>query len=287
LELRVRTSISGRRLFASVTAGALAWAGLALTVPAAPARADMIFATTVVSIGSRQPLDGSQAALTTDLPNANWVWGAGWNWGAPFVSATWDPPGVAVNIASLGEEKTAVGLSLASAGPYTKPTQFTVSADLAVTGASGGGLGFWSAMPARDDSLVSTQNFTGLTQVSDPGNPDDGSLRLYENGTAVGAPVATGVTTGGSTFNTLQYDVDTATGTITNVLLNGNPVNIGAASAAFTDSATAFVGMMSGAGARTTFNSFSVNSITGAPEPASLSLLALGGLLVLPRRRRA
>lgn len=215
-----------------------------------------VIATTFVPTGSRQTLNGTKIGLTADLPNGNWVWGAGWNWGSPYVPATWD--GAPQDIANLAEEKTALGVSLASGGSYTKPTQMHITADLSLdtTRANGGGLGFWSAMPARTDGADSLTGFTGLNLLS------NGNLQLYANGAAVGSPVATGALTNGA-FYTLAYDVNTSTGAISNVVFNGSAKTF--SSTAFTSSATAFAGVLSRAGARASMKNFKVTPISAAP----------------------
>ncbi len=258
-------------------------AGLAMSQSA---QATTIVATNFVSGGSNVTLDGTQVGLATNLPGGNWVWGAGWNWGSPLVNATW-MGGRPKNSADLGEEKSALGISLASAGSYTKPTAFTVSADIEFIGGTNAaelsGLGFWSAMPPRLDSAGSFQNFTGLA-VSLGGN-----VQLYVNGSPVGSPAATSALAV-NTFYTLNYDVNTSTGAISNVVFNGAPVS-GITSAAFTDAATAFAGALSGpnvpgGSTRTAFTNFSINSVV-VPEPVSLGLLALCGLLIIGHRRTA
>jgi hypothetical protein len=210
-----------------------------------------ILATTFTPTGSRQTLNGTKIGLTTDLPNANWTWGAGWNWGSPYVPATWDSG--AQNIANLAEEKTALGVSLATSGSYTKPTHLRISADLQVdaTRANGGGLGFWSAMPARTDTADSLIGFTGLNLRA------NGDLQLYANGAAVGSPVATGALTSG-TFYTLSYNIDTASGAISNVVFNGTARTF--SSSAFTNAATTFAGVLTRTGARASTRNFSVKT---------------------------
>jgi len=209
-----------------------------------------ILVTGFVSDASRQSLDGTATGLGTNLPGGNWIWGAGWNWGAPFVHATWDP--APYNCADLAEEKTVLAHGLASSGSYVKPAKIRISAELSVTGTYGGGLGYWSNIPARADGGNSTTSFTGLNLKG------DGSLQLYVNGTAVGSPVATIPLVSG-TFYALSYDVDTATGALSNVIFNGSAVS-GFSTTGFTASATSFAGGMSGVGGRTKMRNFKVSS---------------------------
>ena len=200
--------------------------------------------------GGRQPLDGTQIGLGANLNGGKWVWGAGWHWGIPYVPAKWESSNL--NRADLSEEKTALGISLASTASYSKPTRLRITADLVVSH-NGGGLGFWSVMPERDDHATSLTHFTGLNLKP------NGDLQVIEDGIEVGSPVHTdGIAN--DKFNNLAYDVDTTTGAISNVVFNTKPVP-GLASAAFKDSATAFGGVLSAGGGRASFNNFKVSSV--------------------------
>jgi hypothetical protein len=204
-------------------------------------------------------LDATQTGLLANTPAGKWVWGAGWNWGGPYIPAAWDA--APQSIVNLAEEKTALGISIASAGKYAKPSQLHISADLAVTGNDngGGGLGFWSVMPARDDSGDSLVHFTGLNLML------DGGIQVYEDGAPVGAPVATLAITPGQ-FYTLAYDVNIDTGAISKVIFNGKPVD-GLTSTAFKNAATAFAGVLSrqGGGVRVSMNNFAVTATSDVP----------------------
>jgi hypothetical protein len=211
-----------------------------------------ILTTGFVTNGTHQNVDGTTIGLTANLPGGNWIWGAGWNWGAPYVPATYES--APYNCLKLAEEKTALGHSLASSGSYTKPAHIRISADIGLdtTRANGGGLGFWSAMPARSDSASSLTGFTGLNLKS------NGTLQLYVNGSAVGSPVSVGALTNGTFYN-LSYNVDTATGAISSVVFNGAAVS-GISSTGFTNAATAYAGVFSAAGARAQANNITISS---------------------------
>jgi hypothetical protein len=246
-------------------------AGVAVA-PAAP-----IIDTNVVSTDSRQSITGTQLEITTNLPNSSWQWGAGWSWGSPFIPATWDPPGIPANIISLSEENTAVGLSIASTGGYTKPTQMTLSADLVMLGNMNNniGLGFWGTFPATNAGTSST-SFTGIML-----NEVNGTLQVFENGSAAGSAVSIGSVVE-NTFYSLSYDVNTTTGALSNVRFEG-VAKAGLSSAAFTNAATAVAGVMDQNGSRGGFKSFSVDAV---PEPASLGLLCLAAGGLFTRRQR-
>jgi hypothetical protein len=245
----------------------------------ARAQTPIINGNNFVSGGSNVALDGTQVGLTSNLPGGNWTWGAGWNWQAPEVLATWNG-GSPMNCVFLGEEKTVLGIPLTT-GTYTPPTQLQVSALISPyadgSHTTGGGLGFWSVLPARDDSLTSQTNFTGLQLDS------NGDVQLYQNGIASGSPITTGLAAAAGAFYPLSFNINTATGSISNIMYDGAPVS-GITSSAFTAAATANFGVCSWGSGRCNFNDIEVAAAT--PEPASLALLALGGLLVLPRRRR-
>ena len=234
--------------------------GAAPTPAAVPADRVVISSGTIKADEIRGPLSGSQVALATNLPGGKWVWGAGWNWGEPYVPANWDGP--PQNVANLAEEKTALGVTIASTGTYVKPVMIHISADLALAGNpegggsnSGGGLGFWSVMPPRDDDESSTNHFTGLNLML------NGDIQVFEDGAEAGKPVPTFAITPGKLYN-LAYDVNTAMGAVSNVFLDGKPV-AGVTGHKFKDTATNFAGVLSrqGAGVRVSMNNFMVSSL--------------------------
>lgn len=255
----------------AVLAGSLA--GLSEAAP--------IVSSNFVSTGSNVNLNGTSGNLSANEPGGTWVWGAGWNWAQPMVNATW-MGGTVKDAAYLSEEDTALGISIASNSPYSKPATLHLSGDLRMDGSlnNTAGLGFWSAMPARSDggASSSTNNFTGIIM-----DEVAGTLRVYSGGALQGSAVSVGSLSEG-VFYTLSYDVDTATGALSNVVFNGSPVS-GLTSSAFTDSATAYAGAMSGGGSRLILDNLLVEPAS-VPEPATLGLAAIG-LVGLTRRRRA
>jgi hypothetical protein len=133
-----------------------------------------------------------------------------------------------------------VALKLASNGAYVKPTVMTISAHLGFGADTETGkclLGFYSAL-AGPHSYDALANFTGLVLQT------DGTLQLVEKG----KPVGTGVKFTGK-FDLqqgavlLSYSVDTTKGTISNITLAGSSSDYTLTSTAFTDAATAFVGI--------------------------------------------
>ena len=187
------------------------------------------------------------------------------------------------NQAVLGAD-IGVGVNLNNNSPtvYTISDVFNNSGDsgnhtgFALNGAA---LGFYNSFPAGGGEGFN--EFTGL--VVD----NTGYVSLDVNGTDNGPFVsATGFNATGS--NSFSYTVDTSTGTISNVLLNGNSVAITAPDGSFTPALTAYAGFFNHSttgGNIATFDNFTVST----PEPATLGLFAVGGLglLLLGRKRVA
>lgn len=262
---------------------------LALGLGSASA-ATIIDAGNFVSTGSNQTLNGTTIGLTANSPGGNWVWGSGYNWTAgPQVNATW--LGGLQNAVTLSNESESLGLSLASNGGYTKPIEFTISVSIQytqfITDKPVGDsnllrLGFWSAMGTPSGAPNSLTNFTGLVINTDHTN-GSATLMLSENGSLSGN-VALGTAISVGTFYNFAYTVNTSTGAISGISFNGSPVSA-FSTTAFTDSATAFVGVASGVASRVGFDNLVVDAV---PEPSTWALLLGGGLFVgyLRRTRR-
>lgn len=264
--------------------------GCAALTLAAVAGATTIIQTDFVSNGDNVSLPGTTVGITTNLPGGNWVTGGGYSWSSPQTFATW-MGGTLQDVATLNQEKTALGLTM---GSYNTGT-LTVSADIYFgdTNApnAAGGVGFWSAIPPKSTDpvdQVGVTNFSGF-MISRP----TGNLQLYVAGSAVGAavPVAAGPLSLSTNISgvqtlipyTIKYDVDTASGDISNVTFNGTPI-ADFTTTGFTSAATANVGIVSDFGSNgITFDNLNVSS--AVPEPATLGLVALSGLALLRRRR--
>ena len=225
---------------------------------------------------------------TVDAPGSTWVLGNGINT-------------ISGNAEVVGNDGAAA-VSIASAGLYTKPTNFTISAQLNVQNMTPGAgdqgsvggvifargitLGFFdptgvqTLTDVRRSPLGVLYNDSGYLELVAPDGGIVQVLAMVSTSDPSNDPIPT---TG---FHTLSYNVDTTTGNIAHVTFDGFPINFGAAesSGLFTDAATTYAGNYAGSGSGDTFGSLDNFTII-TPEPASLGLLAAGGLVLLWRRR--
>jgi len=143
-----------------------------------------------------------------------------------------------------------VAVPLSSQGAYTKPKKFTISAEFVGLGSGPRpALGFYSALPvmpatkegeppAKGEAV--DKNFTGLVLTPFGAGLDNGTLALYVNGKTETSMKYTG-SFDQTQIHRLSYDVDTATGAISNVSLTGSTSDYSSLkTTAFTDAATAY-----------------------------------------------
>ena len=142
-----------------------------------------------------------------------------------------------IDLTCYGNSTGAVAIPRSNPASATKEQHFNISAELCGIDPS---LGFYSALTKQDafggaDAFL---NFTGLRLAP------DGALSLYRQGGMV-STVAYSGTFDPKVFHTLSYEVDTSSGTISNVNLQGSTSDYSSFSAtkAFTPEATAYAGL--------------------------------------------
>lgn len=174
------------------------------------------------------------------------------------------------------------GISIASANGYVEPADLTISASVEVNNSNSVGVGFYNSLPAQGSGAYN--NFVGVQW--------NGDQHLFlENGssnTDLGFFGSLSMTT----FYTLSYSVNTATGSISSLTFDGQSVAT-PATTIFAGSATNLAGFYSTSSAVSdngyidNFNLSSPDNVA-VPEPATLGLFALGavGLLLVTRKRK-
>ena len=227
--------------------------------------------------GVWKAIEDTQLGLTVNLPFGSWICGGGWDWSQPEIAG---------DHFSAGEEHACAALPLASHGDYDRPARLTISGEIAHS-QGGGGLGFWNVVPLRSKEYVVENTFdeeggtnivrtekryydsrTGYTGLIF--TPTRKTLQVYAGGKLQGSPVTVEVT-GDNDYHTLKYTIDTSTGALEYVLLNGRLV-LGLTSDAFTEVNTAYAGFMTDGGGRTDCKNFEVTEGQEMPVDPVLTI---------------
>jgi len=194
------------------------------------------------------------------------------------------------NRARLGAD-TYANIDIASAGGFVQPPFLRISAIMDI-GSTGGpstpdgteptrglGLGFYAGV---GDNIFVDTDFRGLVLTT------DGRLvlgRTGENGSPrVGTveTIVSGLDNAGQ--HTLSFEIDTGSGDISNILLDGN-LQPDVSTTLFNAEVNraGFFASSSAGGTSAYIDDFTVEGVV--PEPTSLALLCLGGLVIARRRR--
>lgn len=176
-----------------------------------------------------------------NLPSGTWVLASGDGNYETYVRGSSSYPGSTShpysgqfhNIASSA-------ITLGDGYDYVKPAQLDLAADLAFGNTTPTTryvlLGFYSAI-STTKTYNPQLNFTGLRLNT------NGSLTLVQNGTASSTINWSGGTFTPTAFTRLSYSVDTSNGSIFNVGLAGSNATYAFSTTAFTDAATAYLGI--------------------------------------------
>ncbi|MCL1887923.1 MAG: hypothetical protein FWF96_03520, partial [Kiritimatiellaeota bacterium] len=154
--------------------------------------------------GGDGAVNGTQKGLVVNLPEGEWIWAKGWNWGNPAIGG---------GQYSNSEENTGVGLPLTNTTSYVKPNLLLVHG--VIWGSASGGLTFWSELEPKPYSVADRTPEVNATGVQVEYNTGKFNV-LYNNGT-LSPPVW--VEPAGA--YALDYAVDTESGELLRVIVNG------------------------------------------------------------------
>lgn len=257
-------------------------------------QSSLVHASTIISdtFDANDPSTGTalvgRTPDTTDLPGTKWAQN-NYALSGYHDLIVGSPTGSAELGADVG---VGIALSPDTSTIYYISDSFSLNTDpTTAAGAHGAGLGFFTSVSSSANHGYN--NFTGLAVNTDGTTSTQADIVLWAAGAATSDTATLTGWTGGSADHTLSYVVNTSTGGISSILLDGRSITLSGGTTAFTPTATALAGIAnhaSGFSSNTNalFNNFVVSS-SPVPEPASLALVAVGamGLLLLRRELRA
>ena len=193
-------------------------------------------------------INGTQSALTTNLPGGSWIEGAGYR----------DPSWWRGDTHDFFLCTDDFGLALPThSDSYAPPESLTLEVDILSYGA--GGIGFWDVMPSRSTDVQHFNvdvGFAGLIYKTDK------CIYLYYGGRRQTDKIdVSAYLASGTDYHRLSLTVNTTSGDVTEVRVDGRVVPDVTAKGVFTVTATAYAGMISAiSGGANQFRSFRLSS---------------------------
>ena len=227
--------------------------------------------------------------LTAHAPNVN-LTGGGWTFSSANNSIG---PNIAIQSdAALVTRFGSAGINITSSGTYVKPIEMTLSATLngmnSTTGSAvqaGVSLGFFSSLGTGESQ--NWFNFSGLVLAA------DGTLKLIRSTTTFTPILIASAAYSGSwvqnAAHTLTYKINTSTGQISNISLDGDSASYaGFSTNIFTNANTTYAGFYLSNDTTPTGKTASVDNfqLVAVPEPAAFGMLCIAGLFTMVRRSR-
>ncbi|NCY20496.1 PEP-CTERM sorting domain-containing protein [bacterium] len=242
--------------------------------------AQILIQDTFAGRGGGNLMDGGRETPTySTLPGAAWermnisdsAWGAGQSSGGISLGAS---------VPSLLEIKASIGMSQLGSG--------TIGS---AQGGRGLGLGFFSVAGGGGYSQA---RFTGLVldsagRLNFAHDPNEGGF--FDSGSLLGTAVAYGGTFVAANYYDLSYQINTATGAISNISLEGSSADYSLLAAGvnkFTAANVKYAGIYtSSEGGMSGYTSFDNFTVTSVPEPSTVVCLVTGlACLYVVRKKR-
>jgi len=240
------------------------------------ASATVIVRDTFTGGGNGVALTGRTPEVT--VPGGNWINPTGQASLATTTTAGFGNP----LPGAFGNHQNASAVSISSMGAYTKGSHLRISADVSprntngtAAGGRGVGLGFYRNLGGQ----FSQNSFTGLL-LDSAGNltlaQDPNATGFYGAGSTIATPIAFAGAWDPNALRRLTYDIDTSTGAISNISLEGSSANYSFLTNLFTNLNTNYAGVNTSSAVANTFGAFDNFSVSAIPEPASMIAWTLG-----------